>query len=253
MLGLVAEAGAFEFTPTIEFTLGSSAVNTNTTLRTVVKQDTGEEELKTVKLQVPAEFNLALDQQLTNGETLGTGSITIDVGPRCRGAGPLSAPANVPVTIKERDRSAAETSSGVVAIYVVDIQGVTSIPLSVYGSKEAGWRLEGPVPPNADTCPPFTFDATFAAKAATSGAPILTTPEFGGTYTLNAEFVGLQDSVSKHEQQVKIEGPAEPGKKGDDPGGTITVKDEELQKKKKRCKRIKNKKKRRKCLQGLKR
>ena len=232
LLGLIGEAGAsqFEFSPTIDFTLLDKKASVNSELRVVVKQDTGEEELKTVELRVPAGFSLALDPQLTNNETLGAGSITIDAGPRCRGL-VGSAPANIPVTIKERDRTSAEKASDVQAVYVVDIQGVTSIPLSVYGNTDKGWRLEGPVPPNDNTCPPFTFDATFRARAQTSGVPIMVNPQYGGAYEFAAKFVGLNNSVSEHTQNVVIDGPTKPGQ-------TVTKSCKGLKgKKKKRCKK----------------
>lgn len=238
MLGLVAEAGAADFSPTIEFTLNDRKANVNSSLRTVVKQDTGEEELKSVELRVPAGFNLAVDQQLTNGENLGNGSINIDAGPRCRGAGPVSAPLNnVPVTIKERDRTSAEIASGVQAVYIVDISGITSIPLSVYGNADKGWRLEGPVPPNDNTCPPFTFDATFRQRAAMSNTPILINPQRGGAYTFEARFVSLQNSVAELQQTVNIEGGG-----GAAATGTLTKAE------RKKCKKKSTAKARRRCL-----
>lgn len=235
ILGLVAEAGAADFSPTITFELGDKTANANSTLRTVVKQDSGEEELKTVELRVPAGFSLALDQQLTNGETLGAGSITIDAGPRCRGVGPVSAPATVNVTITERDRNTSQIARGAEAIYFVDIQGVTSITLEVYGSAQKGWTLEGPVPPNDNTCPPFTFDATFRARSSTSNTPIVTNPQFGGDYQFSAKFVGLADSVSESKSSVTIQGPS-----GGGGGGSITQTT-----KTKSCKGLKGKKRKR--------
>ncbi|MGH2710790.1 MAG: hypothetical protein ACRDH9_06270 [Actinomycetota bacterium] len=235
ILGLVAEAGAFDFSPTIDFTLGDKKANVNSTLRTVVKQDSGEEELKSVELKVPAGFSLALDQQLTDGETLGAGAITIDVGPRCRGVPAASAPANIPVNIVERNRRQPEIAADVKAVYVVDLRPVTTIDLLVTGSTDKGWTLFGNVPPNADTCPPFTFDATFRARAEDSETPILTNPQFGGDYKFEAKFVGLQGGVSDHEQTVKIEGPSGGGS-ATQSTGTKSCKGLKG-KKKKRCKK----------------
>jgi hypothetical protein len=237
MLGLVAEAGAFDFSPVIDFTLGDKKANVNSTLRTVVKQDTGEEELKSVELRVPAGFNLAVDQQLTDGEILGAGSIVIDVGPRCRGlAG--SAPANIPVNIIERNRRASEIADDVQAVYVVDLRPVTTIDLLVKGSADKGWTLFGNVPPNDNTCPPFTFDATFRARAEKSGVPILTNPQFGGAYEFTATFVGLQGGVSHHEQTVQIEGPSGGSGSGTQSTGTKSCKGLKGKKKKKCKKRL---------------
>jgi hypothetical protein len=233
MLGLVAEAGAADFSPTIEFTLGDRKANVNTTLRTVVKQDKGEEELKSVELRVPAGFNLAVDQQLTNNETLGTGSIVIDAGPRCSPSAPLT----VPVNIVERDRRSSEIASGVAAVYVVDLRPVTTIDLLVYGNADKGWRLEGNIPPNDNTCPPFTFDATFRQRASQSNTPIFINPQRGGSYTLEARFVSLQNSVAELKQTVIIEGPGGAGATG-----KLTAAE------RKKCKKKSSRKARKRCL-----
>ena len=235
LLGLVGEAGAAaDFSPTIKFELLDKKANVNAQLRIAVSQDTGEEELKNVELRVPAGFNLAVDQQLTDGETLAAGAITIDAGPRCRGlAG--SAPANVPVNVIERNRRSSETQSGVAAVYVVDLRPVTTIELMVYGSSDRGWRLEGNIPPNDNTCPPLSLDVTFRQRAEDSGTPILTNPQYGGAYEFGATFNGLQGGTSITKESVIIEGPGKPGQ-------TAT----------KSCKGLKGKKKRRcrKKLQG---
>lgn len=243
LLGLVAEAGAADFSPTIEFTLGESKANVNSTFRTIVKQDAGEEELASVELKVPAGFSLPTDQQLTNGERLGGGTIIIAAG-ACPSAG---APGTVPVNIVERDRTSSEIASDVVAVYVVDLRPVTTIDLKVSGSAQNGWSLVGAIPANPATCPPFTFDATFEKRAAASQTPILVNPTLGGPYKFSAIFKGVGGSAVTLEQIVTIEGPAGPG--GDDGGGTIT--DDNTAAKKKKCKRIKNKKKRRRCLRKL--
>lgn len=244
MLGLVAEAGAADFSPTIEFGLDDSKSLANPSLRVLVKQEIGEEELASVELKVPAGFTLAGDAQLQEGELLGDGTITIDAGPRCRGAPAGSAPANLPVEIIERNRRPNETADGAIAVYVVDIKGVVTIPLTVRGNPDKGYTLFGPINPNADTCPPFMFNAKFFKKAARSGTAIFTNPQYGGNYRFEATFKGLQGGTSQSEQVISIEGPA---KSGDDGGGT-TISDAE---KRKKCKRIKNKKRRKKCLKKL--
>ena len=238
LLGLVAEAGAAaDFSPVISFELGDRNANANTTLRAVLKQDNGEEELDKVELEFPPGFSLASDQQLSDGETLGAGVITIDIGPRCRALGPASAPATLQVTIKNQERTSAQIASGVQAVYLVDIPRIP-VPLLVYGSSSKGWRLEGQIPPSDDTCPPFTFDATFRARAATSNTPIIVNPQFGGPYTFGAIFTGRQRSVVESQQTVTIEGQQSGG--GTQTTGT------------KSCKRLKGKKKKRckKRLQG---
>ena len=242
VLGLVAEVGAADFSPTIEFTLGDSKANVNSTFRTIVEQDAGEEELASVELKVPAGFSLPSDQQLTNGERLGGGTIEIAAG-ACPAAG---APGMVPVNIIERDRTASEIASGVVAVYVVDLKPVTTIDLKVTGSAQNGWTLAGNIPSNPATCPPFSFDATFEQRAADSQTPILVNPTLGGDYKFSATFKGVAGSEVTLEQNVKIEGPAGTG------GGGGTITDDDTAAKKKKCKKIKNKKKRKRCLRRLK-
>lgn len=213
LLALLSEAaGAADFTPSIEFSLSEYTVGANPELGVEVAQDTDEEELDFVQITVPAGFTLAADEQIPDGTQIGGGDISIHVGPRCRGFSPLSAPANVDVRIVERDRTPGEVADGVVAIYVVDLRPVTEIPLKVKGSAATGYTLSGNVPQNPDTCPPFSFFARFFKTAA--GAPVLLNPSTGGTYTFKARFVGLDGSISEHEQTVTIGGPQTDACKG---------------------------------------
>jgi hypothetical protein len=206
-LGLVApNAAAADFTPTIKFSLSESTVGANPELLVDVAQDMGEEELDLVEITIPAGFTLATDEQIPNGTNIGSGTINIHVGPRCRGTGPLSAPATTNVRIFEQDRTPTEVADGVVAIFVVDILGVTRITLKVKGSSATGYTLSGNVPPNQDTCPPFSFAARFFKQAA--GKPVLLNPSSGGTYTFRARFVGLNGSVSESQQAITIAGSA---------------------------------------------
>lgn len=213
MLALLSEtAGAADFSPTIEFSLSEYTVGANPELGVEVAQDMDEEELDLVQITVPAGFTLATDEQIPNGTQIGGGDISIHVGPRCRGLSPLSAPANVDVRIVERDRTPGEVADGVVAIYVVDLRPVTEIPLMVKGSSASGYTLTGNVPQNPDTCPPFSFFATFFKTAA--GTPVILNPSSSGKYTFKARFVGLSGSISEHEQTVTIGGPQTDACKG---------------------------------------
>jgi hypothetical protein len=238
LLSLVGDSGAADFSPTIEFTLDDNKALANPIVRVVVKQDTGEEELQSVELRVPAGFTLAGDAQLQDGEDLGEGTINIDVGPRCAGAPAGSAPGTLPVSITERNRRANEIADNAIAVYHVDVS-VTSFDLVVKGNPDKGYTLAGPIPGNSASCPPFTFNARFFKKAASSGTAIFTNPQFGGSYTFEATFKGLQGGTSHTEQAVTIDGPSKSG----DSGSTTDAK--------KKCKKIKNKKKRKRCLKKL--
>lgn len=234
ILGLVGEAAvAAEFSPTIEFGLSDKKSRANPALSVSVAQDDNEEELDFVEIRVPAGFTLARDEQIPDGTQIGSGQIVIHAGPGCRPGSPTpdaTAPITVGVKILEKDRTPSEAGDGVVAIYVVDLSPVTTIPLKVRGSPRAGYTLAGTIPPNDNTCPPFSFFASFFQQAA--GKPILINPPYGGQYTFGAKFVSLNGSISESQQVITIDGPSKAALK-------------------KKCKKIKNKKKRRRCRRRL--
>ncbi|HEV3475222.1 MAG TPA: hypothetical protein VG602_07645 [Actinomycetota bacterium] len=239
-LSLMSEGAiAAEFSPAITFTLSDLKTEANPTLQIRLTQDAAEEELQTVQLEVPAGFKLPTDDQIPNDTRLGTGEITIQVGPGCRPGGPpgFYGPANVPVNIVEKDRRADEIADGGVAVWFVDLEPVTRVRLLVKGSSTAGYTLTGNVPPNDNTCPPFTFSATINKTAGT--VPIITNPSTGGDYTLGATFTGLQGSTSQVKQVVKIEGAG---------GGTTTTTGKLTKAEKKKCLKKKSKKARKACI-----
>jgi hypothetical protein len=232
------EAIAAEFSPTITFKLSDNKTGANPSLDIQVAQEKDEEELKSVSLEVPAGFTLPLDAQIPNNTQLGSGTIIIDIGPRCSNpSNPLSAPGRLPATIKELDRDSADTAEGAIAKWLVDIQSVTSIELLVKGSTADGYTLAGDIPANANTCPPFSFTATIQAKAA--GVEILKNPATPGTYTFGATFTGLGGSTAKITQPVEITGAGG----GGDTGTTGLTKAE-----KKKCLKKKTKKARKACI-----
>lgn len=192
LLGSVARADG-EFTPTVEFGLSDYKVSANPAVTIKVAQDSGEEELAHVTLTIAKGFKLPKDAAIPNGDRLGLADITIDTGPRCAGQGPLSGPATFPDRpIFEQDRTDDQADSGVKAVWVVDLRPVTTIPLQITGSKRKGWKLDGDIPANAFTCPPFTFEAQIGPTSA-SGVPILKNPITPGDRFWLATFTS-QDS-----------------------------------------------------------
>lgn len=188
VLVLATVASAADFSPSMTFELTDTKVGANPELKIHVSQDTGEEELAHVTLTVPKGFKLPQDAAIPNDTDLGVADIVIDVGPRCNGQGPVSGPATFSDRrIYEKDRTDDQADRGVKAVWVVDLQPVTTIPLEVTGGKKVGWKLDGDIPANAFTCPPFSFDATIAAKA--GEVPIFLNPLkpgdriFSGTFT----------------------------------------------------------------------
>ena len=201
-LAVVGSASAADFSPTGGFTLDPAKVNANPSVRIQIEQDTGEEELGHVVLQVPAGFKLPSDAKIADGSTLGTADLAIDAGPRCAGAGPASAPATFPDrSIIERDRTDEQADSGVKAVWVVDLQPVTSIPLEVKGSPRKGWKLEGDIPANQFTCPPIVFDGTINAESS-DGVPIFKNPGTPGRYIFKAIFSSQESPTTKTIKQT---------------------------------------------------
>ena len=192
-------AGAADFSPTISFELSDTKIGANPELNMTVEQEEGEEELARVELKLPKGFKLPKDALIPNGTRLGTANIVIDAGPRCNGqAG--SAPATLSDRpILEQDRTDAQADSGVVAVWVVDIRPVTSIPLEITGGRRKGWTLAGDIPPNQFTCPPFTFNATINQTA--GDVPIVKNPNVAGAKVFSATFTSLDSPTSVTIQQ----------------------------------------------------
>lgn len=204
-LVLPATASAQDFSPKVKFSLSDTKVRANPEMAVHVEQDEGEEELKHVTLTVPKGFGLPSDEQVPDGEVLGEGEIVIAFGPGCRGLPPPTLPSPpLPAELSERGRTDEEADRGVYAVWVLDISGVTEIVLEVTGSKRRGWKLDGDIPANADTCPPFSFDLT-VGQTSESGVKILTNPVKPGRYPFTATFLS-QDSPAKRtiKQVVRI-------------------------------------------------
>lgn len=190
LLAAALPATAADFSPQIEFALSDTKVKANPEMTVHVEQDDDEEELAAVKLTVPKGFTLPGDEAIAGGEQLGSGEIVIQVGPECHptlGAIPVGTAATLPATLVEQDRTDEQADEGVVAVWVLDIQGVTRITLEVTGSVKTGWTLQGEIPANDFTCPPFSFDLTVNA-ASESGVPILINPKKPGVKLFAATF-----------------------------------------------------------------
>jgi hypothetical protein len=79
------------------------------------------------------------------------------------------------------------------------------VRLLVKGSPTEGYTLAGIIPPNDNTCPPFSFSARLN-KTAPNGVPLITNPATPGTYAFGATFTGLQGSTARITQDVEIGG-----------------------------------------------
>ena len=203
---LAAHAG--DFSPTIKFELSDTRVKANPQMKVSVAQEAGEEELAHVTLTIPKGFNLPGDEAVTDGDQLGSGTINIAAGPGCRADAPPGTPtpeaSNIPATLKEKDRTDDQVQAGVYAVWNLDISGVTNIDLAITGSKKTGWVLDGDIPPNDYTCPPFSFELNVNSQS-TAGVPILINPKKPGKAVFSATFIS-QDSPATVTltQKIKI-------------------------------------------------
>ena len=208
VMALSGLALAADFSPTMEFELSDTKAGGNPELKIHVEQDDGaEEELAHVTLGIPKGFNLPTDEAIAGGTEMGTGGIVIGAGPACRndqaGSIPLQVAAQLPATLEETDRTDEQADRGVYAVWTLDIQGVTKIVLEVTGSKKAGWKLDGDIPANDNTCPPLVFDLTVNAKA--GDVPILTNAKKAGTKVFSGIFTSAESaSTVVIEQAIKI-------------------------------------------------
>lgn len=192
VLAMVGSAYAQgDFSPKMTFSLSDTKVGANPEMTLTVEQDNNEEELGTVTLKIPAGFSLPSDEDVPNDDQLGTGTINIHAGPGCRPGFPAEVDTNVgplPARLEERDRTDEQQDSGVYAAWLLDISGVTTVPMVVTGSVAKGWTVYGEINPNDNTCPPFSFELTVQSETS-SGVPILINPKkpgkkvFSGTFT----------------------------------------------------------------------
>lgn len=205
-LALMGTASAGDFSPKMKFGLSPAKINANPELSIYVAQDDDEEELGKVILQVPSGFKLPTDKKIDDGDKIGEANLEIAAGPGCAGGGPGTAPATFPArSIVEKDRTDEQADRGVKAVWVVDLQPVTTIPLEMKGNPRKGYKLEGEIPANQFTCPPLIFDGTIYSKSETGGVPIVKTPGTPGRYTFKGTFHS-QDSptVKTIRQRIKI-------------------------------------------------
>jgi len=204
MLAVPATAAAGDFTPEFSFALSDMRIKANPQMTLKLAQDSGEEELSHVTLKIPPGFRLPTDAAVPNKDQIGAGSITIAAGPGCRpGAlvGDAKAPLNAPATVVEQDRTDEQADAGVYAVWVLDISGVTKVPLEIRGSKAVGYTFDGDITPNDNTCPPFSFELKINSQT-TSGVPVLRNPRFAKRYKFSATFTSADSPATVTIPQV---------------------------------------------------
>ena len=203
-----AAYGAGDFSPTMTFEISDTKVGANPSLSIHVEQDSAdEEELGHVTLGIPKGFDIAADEDIPAATELGTGDIVIRGGTTCRNDGanaiPLEADLPLPATLTELDRTDDQLDAGVHAVWELDISGVATIVLQVTGSKKAGWKLDGDIPANDNTCPPLVFDMTVNALA--GEVPIVTNSKKPGTKIFTGTFTSQESpSVVTLKSKIKL-------------------------------------------------
>lgn len=195
-----AQAQDADFSPTMTFELSDTKVGANPEMKIHVEQDSAdEEELAHVTLGIPKGFNLPTDEEIANGSELGTGEIVIRAGTVCRPDGssaiPLGVDATLPATLFETDRTDEQSDRGVYAVWTLDIQGVTKIVLEVTGSPKTGFKLDGDIPSNDNTCPPLVFDLTVNAQSE-DGVAILTNAAKPKAYKFSGSFTSAESPTT---------------------------------------------------------
>jgi hypothetical protein len=210
-------AFAANFSPKTSFKLAPAKIKKPVSLKIHVEQDRGEEELLDVTLRVPAGFSLPGDKAIRgcdpavpsrvpcNGDVLGTGLINIMVGPTCAANDARGATnRQLSARLVERNRTDDEKDDGTVAVWILDIQGVTTIPLRVTGSAKRGWTLFGTIAANPMTCTPFKFDLTIPTKSQ-DGKTLIRSPRKPGRYTFSSTFSSAESPARRTiKQRVKI-------------------------------------------------
>lgn len=208
-IALTAGAALAEYNPKLTFALSDTKVKANPEINIKVSQEEGEEELGHVTLTIPKGFNLPSDEEIEGGDVLGTADLSIAAGPACRpdGASAIPVAVEVPFNAKqivEADRTDDQADAGVHAVWVVDLFPVTTIPLEVTGSIKKGWKLDGDIPANDNTCPPLNFDGTIFSQSE-GGVPIVTNPAKPGKYVFGGSlFSATSPDVVTVKQVVKI-------------------------------------------------
>ena len=197
LMSVAGTARAGDFSPKMTFDLSDKRVKANPQMTIKVEQDDNEEELANVTLRIPKGFTLPADDAIPNNDQLGTGTININAGPGCRPGSPAPADTTItaPATLKETDRTDEQKDAGVYAAWLLDISGVTSVPLEITGSKAVGWTAFGEIAPNDNTCPPFSFELSINSQSA-SGVPILVNPKRAGKKVFSGTFQSADTGTS---------------------------------------------------------
>ena len=202
-----------KFTPTFELEVSPTKAGANPTLTTKLRFAEDDDEIGLYTLEVPAGYVIASDGQVPDvparpgrpqGDLLGSGSVTIDAGPGCNPSFPVRS-AHKPVTIAakiyERPLTPAETGSGAIAAWVLDIEPLNRVRLLVKGSTAKGYTVSGAPSPSDNTCNPLAVDLSINGVTE-AGMKLLTNPSNPGPRTFKATIKSQDGKASVSYKKV---------------------------------------------------
>jgi len=207
-ISLVAGVAHAEFTPKFTVALDDTKVNGNPAMTFHLEFDAEDDEIGLFTGFIPKGFTIATDEQIPDGEVIGSGEITIRAGFDCRpgpeGAIPVGANVTIPATFYEEARTDDEIDAGVIAVWFLDLEPANRVRLLVKGSPKTGYTVSGAPTPSDNTCNPLVADLTIDAQSE-SGVPILTNPKKAGKKKFMAD-ISSQDSpdIAHFEQIIVI-------------------------------------------------
>ena len=207
-ISLVAGVARAEFTPKFSVELDNTKVGGNPAMTFHLEFDEEDDEIGLFTGFIPKGFTIATDEQIPNDEEIGSGVIQIRAGFDCRpgpeGAIPVGANATIPATFYEKGVTDDEADSGVIAVWLLDLEPLNRVRLLVKGSPATGYSISGAPTPSDNTCNPLIADLTIDAQSE-SGVPIMTNPTKAGKKVFKAEITS-QDSpdVATFTQAITI-------------------------------------------------
>ncbi|MDQ3964684.1 MAG: hypothetical protein M3277_12365 [Actinomycetota bacterium] len=205
VFGLIGTAFADQtFSPKFTVELTDTKVLGNPDLKFHLEFAREDEEIGNFIGYLPKGFNVAADEAIENGETIGGGEINIAAGPTCHPSSPIQDPRpQIPVsaTFEERDRTDDEADAGVHAVWFLNLEPLNRVRLLVTGSPKTGWKIEGAPTPSDGTCNPLVVDLTIDATSE-SGVKIVTNAKKPGPKKFMADIVSQDSPAIAHFEQI---------------------------------------------------
>lgn len=207
---MAAGSASAKFTPKVELEVSPTNAKANPTIKVKLSFAADDSEIGMFTMKVPAGYVIANDAQVADvpaspgrpqGDIIGSGSVTIQVGPGCHPSFPVKqvgGPVTIPAKIYERPVQEDEKFRGAVAAWVLDIEPANRVRLLVQGNPAIGYTVYGAPAPSDATCNPLAVDITINGKTE-KGAVLLTNPATPGPRTFQ---VIVRDQEAKESVTV---------------------------------------------------